>query len=76
MRSKTIIVNVKLTPAELRGLDLIIGKSAYETRSAVLRAGLGMLFEKLCVDNLVDRDIEYERRIHRPRSRRKAKKVE
>ena len=39
-------------------------------------AGLGMLFEKLCVDNLVDRDIEYERRIHRPRARKKGKIVE
>ncbi len=69
MRSKTRIVNVKLTPTELQAIDDLVKLHRFETRSAVIRAGLGFVFEKFKLSREADRKIEDERRIHRPRRR-------
>jgi Arc/MetJ-type ribon-helix-helix transcriptional regulator len=60
-------VQVKLTPTERELLDDLVKQRHFESRSAALRAGLGMLFERWKVSADADREIEKERERHRPR---------
>ena len=66
-RTKTTVVPLRLTPTELTTLDEIAATGLYDSRSAVIRAGLGMVFEKHHIDYNSEKKIESERNIHRPR---------
>jgi Arc/MetJ-type ribon-helix-helix transcriptional regulator len=60
-------VNVKLTPTERLFLDVLVQDRKYETRSAALRAGLGLLMTHHKADKSFDQAIERERQMHPPR---------
>jgi Arc/MetJ-type ribon-helix-helix transcriptional regulator len=60
-------VQVKLTRTERRVLDGLVNKKHYASRSAALRAGLGMLFEKHGMRSTEEAQIERERRMAPPR---------
>ena len=72
-------INVKLTEAEELMLRVLVAEKGYDSFSSVLRAGLGMIAEKHCLDVLYAREIEQERRRHptrrnlRPLDQRKRK---
>jgi hypothetical protein len=66
-------VNCKLTHTERKYLDMLVFSRQYPTRSAALRAGLGLLMEKHGLDDGEGQQIERERRHHAPRMRRSAK---
>lgn len=70
--SETFAVNVKLTKTEKFALDTIIESHCFDSRSAALRAGLGLLFEYAKLDKSFDAKIEKERRLHRPRCRKRS----
>ena len=63
----TIPVQVKLTPTEKEFLDGLVRNGTFESRSAGIRAGLGLLFDHWKIAPELDRQIERERRIHAPR---------
>lgn len=63
-------VQMKLTAMERRALDRLVENRHYPTRSAALRAGLGLLFDKHgCVTPAEEQVIERERDYHQPRDR-------
>ena len=64
-------VQVKLVPAERCFLDGLVTKKHYESRSAALRAGLGLLMAKHKIDMELDQAIERQRRMHQPRRSRR-----
>ena len=65
-----VFVGAKLVGAEVIALDQLVLIGHYGSRSAALRAGLGLLFEKHGLKPEQDKAIEAERRRHRPRDRR------
>lgn len=71
-RTKTTLVGIKLTPAELSAVDDLV-KLRYESRSAVLRAGLQLLFDAAKLKFEHAQKIRTERIIHRPRRRQSLK---
>jgi Arc/MetJ-type ribon-helix-helix transcriptional regulator len=63
-------VQVKLTATEKLYLNVLVDQHGYPTRSAALRAGLGMLMTKHKMHKSFDEAIEKERRVHPPRKGR------
>jgi hypothetical protein len=64
------VVCVKLVAAELQALDQLVVLKGLNSRSAALRAGLGLLFEGAKLKRAAEQEIERQRRRHRPRHRR------
>ena len=60
-------VHLKLTVTERIVLDRLVRNKWYETRSAALRAGLGMLFDKHKITKEEEQAIERERMRNPPR---------
>jgi Arc/MetJ-type ribon-helix-helix transcriptional regulator len=67
MREKTKPVSVKLTPTERKAIMDLIQFLRYESVSHVLREGLRLLLEKHSIKEVGKKQIESERRIHKPR---------
>lgn len=63
----TRVVPVKLTPTERAVLDQLVTDGTYDSRSAAIRAALGMLFEHWEIPAELDLAIEHERQQHKPR---------
>jgi Arc/MetJ-type ribon-helix-helix transcriptional regulator len=64
-------VNVKLTLTEHVVLNRIVAAGHYESKSAAIRAGLGVIFEKHKITKEEEMRIEKERRFHYPRRSRR-----
>lgn len=64
------IVAVKLVPSELEALDQLVCLKGFASRSAALRAGLGMLFDQAHLSRAHEQKIERERCKHKPKDRR------
>lgn len=64
----TQIVPIRLTPTEIEELDRIRKVGGFESRSGVMRAGLGMLMDKWGTLKQTDAQIEKERYVCRPRA--------
>jgi hypothetical protein len=60
-------VQMKLTATERMILNRLVDNHWYESRSAAMRAGLGLLFEKHGLTKAEETQIEHERRMHAPR---------
>jgi Arc/MetJ-type ribon-helix-helix transcriptional regulator len=63
------VICIKLVDGELAALDQLQLLGNFESRSGVLRAGLGLLFEKHKLKKSAELAIEAQREKHRPRSR-------
>jgi Arc/MetJ-type ribon-helix-helix transcriptional regulator len=63
------IVAVKLVGAELEALDQLVLLKGFASRSAAIRAGLGLLFEASNLTRVQEQKIEAQRKQHQPRDR-------
>ena len=63
------IVAVKLVIAELEALDQLVLLRGFASRSAAIRAGLGLLFEAFHLTRVQEQKIEAQRKNHQPRDR-------
>jgi Arc/MetJ-type ribon-helix-helix transcriptional regulator len=63
----TTAVALKLTPAEVDLIDLIVHLGERQSRSAVLREGLMILAEKFVAADRLMKLVDHERQDHRPR---------
>jgi Arc/MetJ-type ribon-helix-helix transcriptional regulator len=63
------IVAVKLVSAELEALDQLVLLKGFASRSAAIRAGLGLLFEQSNMTRVHEQKIETQRKRHQPRDR-------
>jgi len=64
---RTQSITLKLTPTEYLAIEAIMESRAYDSRSALLRAGLGFVFDRHKLDKSFDQAIERERTVHKPR---------
>ena len=64
---RTQSITLKLTPTEYLAIETIMESGKYESRSAMLRAGLGSIFDQHKLDKSFDLAIEQERSVHKPR---------
>jgi Arc/MetJ-type ribon-helix-helix transcriptional regulator len=67
MRTKSTVISLKLTPTELLALRDLVREGWYESASAAIRDGLGMIFAKHKLAKPMVENMERERLIHRPR---------
>lgn len=71
----TRVITLKLTATELLAVEKIMETGKYDSRSSLLRAGLGAIFERHKLDKSFDRQIEFERSTHTPRQTSVKRKI-
>lgn len=71
MANATRGISVKLTKTEAALVDELVRQQRYDSRSGVIRAGLGAIFDKYPFCRQAEIEIERERSIITPRSNRK-----
>lgn len=72
----TRVITMKLTATEVLAIETIMESGKYDSRSSLLRAGLGAIFDRHKLDKSFDRQIESERSIHAPRATRVKRKLD
>jgi len=72
----TRVITLKLTATELLAVEIIMDTGKYDSRSSLLRAGLGAIFDRHKLDKSFDRQIEIERSTHAPRHTSVKRKLE
>lgn len=73
IKDRSKITPVRLTETELAVVDELVRHKNFDSRSSVLRAGLGMLMDQMKIKRTTEIAIECERKRHPPRRNKKLK---